>query len=63
MRKGNSELAHEADDFTRDAELATALGDRRFDLAACFGLLHHVPGRAQRRACTPGYLGWHGAGH
>jgi len=43
-----------APDFVRvdlvEDDLATALGDRRFDLAACFGLLHHVPGRAQRRA-------------
>ena len=28
----------------------TALGARRFDFIACFGLLHHVPGRARRRA-------------
>ena len=32
-----------------DDDLAAALGTRRFDLAACFGLIHHVPGRAQRR--------------
>jgi SAM-dependent methyltransferase len=30
--------------------VAATLGTRRFDLIACFGLLHHVPGRAQRRA-------------
>lgn len=31
-------------------DLAAALGDRHFDLAACIGLLHHLPGRARRRA-------------
>lgn len=29
---------------------ATTLGARHFDLIACFGLLHHVPGRARRQA-------------
>jgi SAM-dependent methyltransferase len=31
-------------------DLAHALGDRRFDLIACFGVLHHLPGRDRRRA-------------
>ncbi len=31
-----------------EGELPGALGERRFDLAACFGLLHHVPGRQRR---------------
>ena len=31
-----------------DAE--AALAGRRFDLVACFGLLHHIPGAARRRA-------------
>ncbi|MBW2270265.1 MAG: class I SAM-dependent methyltransferase [Deltaproteobacteria bacterium] len=31
-------------------DLTAALGARRFDLIAGFGLLHHVPGRARRRA-------------
>ena len=53
-------IAREADglgpqpEFVRvdlvEDDLAAALGDRRFDLAACFGLLHHLPGRARRRA-------------
>jgi SAM-dependent methyltransferase len=30
--------------------LDEALGGRRFDLAAVFGVLHHVPGEANRRA-------------
>jgi SAM-dependent methyltransferase len=36
--------------------LAASLGARRFDLIACFGLLHHVPGRAQRRALLTSLL-------
>lgn len=31
-------------------DLGSVLGDRHFDLAACIALLHHVPGRARRRA-------------
>jgi SAM-dependent methyltransferase len=31
-------------------DLAAALGGQRFDFIACFGLLHHVPGQARRRA-------------
>ena len=31
-------------------DLAGALGDRRFDWIACFGVLHHLPGRERRRA-------------
>lgn len=33
-----------------DDDLPAALGARGFDLAACFGLLHHVPGGTQRRS-------------
>ncbi len=33
-----------------EGDLAAALGERRFDLAAGFGLLHHLPGRARRVA-------------
>jgi SAM-dependent methyltransferase len=29
-------------------DLAATLAGRRFDLAACFGVLHHLPGRARR---------------
>jgi SAM-dependent methyltransferase len=31
-------------------DLARALGAGRFDLIACFGVLHHLPGRERRRA-------------
>ena len=30
-------------------DLVQTLGGRRFDLVACFGLLHHVPGAERRR--------------
>ncbi len=43
-------------DLVRD-DLAAKLGDARFDLIACFGLLHHVPGRARRRALLETLLG------
>jgi len=33
-----------------EGDLAEALAGRRFDLVACFGLLHHVPGQARRKA-------------
>jgi SAM-dependent methyltransferase len=31
-----------------EGDLAATLAGREFDLVACFGLLHHVPGRARR---------------
>lgn len=33
-----------------EVDLAAALGGRRFGFVALFGVLHHVPGRARRRA-------------
>ncbi|MDJ0849284.1 MAG: class I SAM-dependent methyltransferase [Myxococcota bacterium] len=33
-----------------EGDLAAALGEQCFDLAACFGLLHHLPARARRKA-------------
>lgn len=36
-------------DLVRD-DIGALLAERRFDLIACFGLLHHVPGRARRKA-------------
>jgi SAM-dependent methyltransferase len=38
-------------------DLAAALGDRRFDLITCFGVLHHLPGRERRRALLAELLG------
>ncbi len=50
-----------APDFIRldlvEDDLAAALGNSRFDLVACFGLLHHIPGSARRRALLETLLG------
>lgn len=38
-------------------DLASALCEPRFELAACFGLLHHLPGRARRKMLLSLLLG------
>jgi len=40
-----------------EEDLAGWLGERRFDLIALFGVLHHVPGRERREALLRGLLG------
>lgn len=37
-------------------DLAEALGERRFTFVAVFGVLHHLPGRARRRALLEALL-------
>ena len=39
-----------------EGDLAQALAGRSFDLVACFGVLHHVPGRSRRTALLEALL-------